>query len=147
YVTAAGIDQALNLARSLFPYVVVDLDHSFSEEQVQVLRQADVILLVLRLDFTSLRYARRRLDYLEKLGGSRERARLVVNRYGQPKEIRALKAEEALGLKIHHYVPDDPKTINRANNSGIPAVLESPSARVSRSVTQLTISINGRTTH
>ena len=54
YVTAEGIGQALHLARSLFPYVVVDLDHSFREEQLQVLRQADVILLVIRLDFVSL---------------------------------------------------------------------------------------------
>lgn len=147
YVTAEGIDQALNLARSLFPYVVADLDHSFGEEQVQVLRQADVILLVLRLDFASLRNARRTLDYLEKLRVSRERVRLVVNRYGQPKEIPAVKAEEALGLKVHHFVPDDPRTINRANNSGIPAVLESPSAKVSKSVTRLSMSINGRAHH
>jgi pilus assembly protein CpaE len=144
YVTAEGVTQALHLARSLFPYVVVDLDHSFRDEQVQVLRQADIILLVLRLDFTSLCNARRALDYLEQLGIARERVRLVVNRYGQPKEIPAAKAEEALGCKIFHYVPDDPKTINRANNNGVPAVLESPSAKVSKSVTRLTISINGR---
>ena len=55
--------------------------------------------------------------------------RLVVNRYGQPKEVPASKAEEALGLKIAHYIPDDPKTVNRANNNGVPLVLESPSAQ------------------
>jgi pilus assembly protein CpaE len=143
YVTAEGVGQALHLARSLSPYVVVDLDHSFREEQVQVLRQADVILLVIRLDFASLCNGRRTLDYLEQLGVSRERVRLVVNRYGQPKEIPAAKAEEALGCKVFHSVPDDPKTINRANNNGIPFVLESPSAKVSRSVTRLTVSING----
>src|SRR5438270_3272945 len=136
--------RVLALGRSLFPYVVVDLDHSFREEQLQVLRQADVILLVIRLDFTSLCNGRRTLDYLEHLGVPRERVRLVVNRYGQPKEIPAAKAEEALGCKIFHYVPDDPKTINRANNNGVPAVLDSPSAKVSKSVTRLTMSINGQ---
>ena len=40
--------------------------------------------------------------------------------------------------------PDEPKTVNRANNNGVPVVLESPSARVSKSVTQLAISVNGR---
>jgi pilus assembly protein CpaE len=143
HVTGEGVAQALHLARSLFPYVVVDLDHSFREEQVQVLRQADLVLLVLRLDFTALRNARRALEYLGQLGVSRDRLRLVVNRYGQPKEVPAAKAEEALGVKIFHYVPDDPKTINRANNNGVPAVLESPSARVSKSLTRLSASING----
>jgi pilus assembly protein CpaE len=144
YVTADGVRQAVTLARGLFPYVVVDLDHSFREEQVQVLRQTDVLLLVLRLDFTCLRHARRTLDYLAKVGVGPERIRLVVNRYGQPKEVPAAKAEEALGAKIFHYVPDEPKTINLANNNGVPAVVEYPRAKVSRSVTQLTHNINGR---
>jgi pilus assembly protein CpaE len=144
HVTPEGILQALTLARGLFPYVVVDLDHSFREEQVQVLRQADVVVVVLRLDFTSLRNTQRALDYLKDLGISKERVQLVVNRYGQPKEIPAAKAEEALEIKIAHFVPDDPKTVNRANNSGVPVVLESPSAKVSKSLVRLTASVNGQ---
>jgi pilus assembly protein CpaE len=143
-VTAEGVRQTLNLARTIFPFVIVDLDHSFGPEQVQVLRQADVILLVLRLDFTCLRNAQRTLEYLERLGISRERIRLIVNRYGQAKEVPAGKAEEALRVKVSHYIPDDVKTVNRANNSGIPVVLESPSAKVSKSMVALAASVNGR---
>jgi len=142
-VTPEGVRQAIDLARDVFPYVVVDLDHSFRAVQLEALRRADIVLLVLRLDFASLRNARRTLDHLEPLGVDRERVRLVVNRYGQPKEVPAAKAEEALGVKIFHYVPDDPKAVNRANNNGVPVVLEAPSTRVSRSVTRLAISVNG----
>src|SRR5207244_13467595 len=53
HVTPEGVKQALALGRSLFPYLVVDLDHSFREEQVQALRQADIVMLIMRLDFTS----------------------------------------------------------------------------------------------
>jgi pilus assembly protein CpaE len=144
YITPEGVRQALSLGRALFPYVILDLDHSFRDEQVQSLRQADLVLLVLRLDFTALRNTQRTLDYLGQIGIARDRVRLVVNRYGQPKEVPAAKAEEALGVKIFHYVPDDPKTVNRANNNGVPVVLESPSAKVSKSVSQLAVSINGR---
>jgi pilus assembly protein CpaE len=144
HVTAEGVQQALNQALAAFPYVVVDLDHSFHDEQAIVLRQAHVILLVLRLDFTSLRNCRRTLEHLEQLGVVRDRVRLVVNRYGQPKEIPASKAEDALGLKVAHYVPDDPKTVNRANNNGVPLIVEAPSARVSRSVVKLAASVNGQ---
>jgi pilus assembly protein CpaE len=145
HITPDGVRQALALARTIYPYVVLDLDHSFREEQVHALRQADLILLVMRLDFTSLRNTQRTLDYLGQLGLANDRVRVVVNRYGQPKEVPAAKAEEALGLKIFHYVPDDPKTINRANNNGVPAVLEAPSAKVCRSVAQLAVSVNGHT--
>ena len=143
FVQPDGVRQVLTLARAGFPYVVVDHDHSFREEQLQVLRQADVILLVLRLDIPSLVHVRRTLEHLERLGIDKDRVRVVANRYGQPKELPAGKAEKALGHKIFHYVPDDPKTINRAINSGVPAVLDAPSARISRSFAQLAISING----
>jgi pilus assembly protein CpaE len=144
HVTPEGVRQALTLARTLFPYVVADLDRPSREEQAQVLRQADIILVVFRLDFTALRNTRRTLEYLDQVGILPDRVRLVVNRYGQAKEVPYAKAEEALGRKIFHYVPDDPKTVNRANNSGVPLVLESPSAKVSKSLAKLAVSVNGR---
>ena len=143
YVTPEGVDQVLNLARVVFPYVVVDVDHSYSEVQVRAVRQAEVILLVLRLEFAALRNTRKALDQMEHLGVDRSRVRLVVNRFGQPKEVPAAKAEEALGVKIFHFVPDDPRSVNRANNNGTPFVLEVPSAKVSKSVTRLAMSVNG----
>lgn len=144
-VTPQGVRQALNLARTLFSYVIVDLDHSFGPEQIQALHQADLVLLVLRLEFTCLRHCQRALDYLKELGIPADRIRLVVNRYGQAKEISAAEAEGALNMKIFHYVPEDSRTVNWANNNGIPVVLDSPSAKVSRSLAKLAHSVNGRT--
>jgi pilus assembly protein CpaE len=144
FVSAEGVRKALGMAKLMFPYIVVDLDHSFHAEQVEALRQAHQVLIVLRLDFASLRNARRTLDYLDKLNISRDRIQVVVNRYGQPKEVPFGKAEEALGLKIAHYIPDDPRTVNRANNDGVPVVLESPSAKVSKSLMKLAASVNGK---
>jgi pilus assembly protein CpaE len=144
FVSAEGVRKSLGMAKLMFPYIVVDLDHSFRAEQVETLRLAHQLLLVLRLDFASLRSARRTLDYLEKLNIGRERIQLVVNRYGQPKEVPFGKAEEALGLKIAHYIPDDPRTVNRANNDGVPVVIESPSAKVSKSLMRLAASVNGK---
>ncbi len=104
-VNPEGVRQALAQALFAFPYVVVDLDHSFREEQTIALRQADVVLLVLRLDFTSLRNTQRALEHLDQIGVARDRVRLVVNRYGQPKELPASKAEDALGMRIRALRP------------------------------------------
>jgi pilus assembly protein CpaE len=143
-VTPDGVCQAIALAKLSFPYVVLDVDHSFRPEQIEALRAADIILLVLRLDFASLRNAGRALQHVERMGVHRDRIRLVVNRYGQPQEVPYSKAEEALGMKIFHYVPDDPKSVNRANNNGVPVVLDAPRAAVSRSVVKLGAAVNGR---
>ncbi len=144
YVTADAVRQVMNLARSTFPYVVVDADNTFAPEQLQAIRQADVILLVIRLDFACLRNTRRVLDYLDQFGISREKVRVVANHYGQYCEVSVDKAETALGIKIGHFIPEDPKTVNRATNDGVPVIRESPSARVSKTLLTLAASMNGR---
>jgi pilus assembly protein CpaE len=140
-VTAQGVNKTLFLARDAFRFTVVDLEDCYHEEQVTVLRQAEFILLVFRLDFTSLRSTKRILDYLEQAGIGGERVRLVINRYGQAKELPLSQAEEALGRKIAFLVPDDPKVINAANNAGEPAVFRTPAAKVTQSIVQLVNSL------
>lgn len=143
-VTIEGIRRAIIMGRSLYPYVVIDLDHSYRPEQLQALQLADEILVVMRLDFVSLRNTRRTLDYLQEAGIKGDRVRVVVNRYGQPKELAVAKAEEALGVKVFHLLPEDAKYINRAMNNGVPVVLETPSSRFSKSLAKLAVSVNGR---
>jgi pilus assembly protein CpaE len=136
-ITTQGVKKSLALARDCFPYTVADLEDCFHEEQVVALRQADTVLLVFRLDFTSLRNSRRVLEHLRELDIPADRVRLVANRFGQAKELPAEEAEQALGAKIAHFIPDDPKTINGANNTGVPAVLKSPATKVAQSIAQM----------
>lgn len=141
-VIPRGVHKALALARSLFPCVVVDLSDFFHMEQMQTLREADRIVIVLRLDFTSLRHARQTLEYLAEMGINEEKVCLVVNRYGQSQELPVAKVEETLGKKLSHYLPDDSRTVNHANNAGIPAVTEAPSSKFSKSIVQLAVDLN-----
>lgn len=143
-VTSAAVGRILHMARARFPHILADLDDCCHEEQVQALLQADLTLLVFRLDFTSLRNARWVLEQLEQIGVDRQRIQLVVNRHGQSRELPAAIAQEALGAPIDQYIPDDPRTMNRANNTGIPAVLEVPSAKVCKSIAQLARKITSR---
>lgn len=136
-ITPAAIESVLSLAVRHFPFVVVDLDHTFRPEQQAAMRQADILVLVMRLDFISLRNMRRTLDFFQELGIVRERVRIVANRCGQPGEITAAQAEGSLGLKIAHFIPEDQRAVTRASNNGVPVVLESPSAKVSRALVEL----------
>ncbi|HUY88105.1 MAG TPA: hypothetical protein VMV10_05195 [Pirellulales bacterium] len=137
HVTQEGIDEVLSLVAHRFPFVVVDLGDSFRTGRNSLLLDADLILLVLRLDFTCLRNTRTALEYLRHFGVSPDRVQVVANRFGQPNEIAAGAAEEALGVKLAHYVPDDAKTVNRANNNGVPVLSQSPSSKVSRRIAEL----------
>ncbi len=143
-IKSEGVTQALQFARASFPFVLADLDHPSHPEQRVVLDLADVVLIAFRLDFASLRNVRRTLEYLDALDVARDKVLLVVNRYGQAHEVPAAKAEEALGRKIAHYIPEDPKSVNRANNHGVPVVIEARSSRVSKSLFQLAMLLDGR---
>ena len=80
---------------------------------------------------SSLRNTRKTLEYLDGSEISRDVVRVVANRYGQPQEVPVAKAEEALGRKIAQLIPDEPKTVNRAGNYGVPVLVQSPTAKVS----------------
>jgi pilus assembly protein CpaE len=136
-ITPQGVSAAAAMARRLYAHVVADLEDCFHEEQVTALRQATGILLVARLDFTALRNTRRVLDHLGQLDLSREIVRVVINHRGQPGELPVEDAEAALGEKLSYFIPDDPKTFNAANNTGIPVVLKYPRAKVSQSIAEL----------
>lgn len=146
HVAWEGIRQILSLASDMARYIVVDLGDSFLESMAPMLMQADQIVLVLRLDFTSLRNTRRVLEHLEQNGIPRDRILIVANRYGRPGELSDSEAQTALGFLIAHFVIDDPKNVNRANNQGIPVVKYAPSAKVSRQLTELAVSLKVRET-
>ena len=56
-VTARGVCQVLVLARSAFPFVVVDVDVDAGETMMEVLIQSNLVLLVIKPDVVSLRNA------------------------------------------------------------------------------------------
>lgn len=137
YITLQGIRVAVNLARERFRHVVVDLDHNMSQEEREILQSSDDVLLAFRLDFNSMRNAYRTLEYFDQLGISRQRVRPVVCKYGQPKEVPYTKAENVLGMKIYHFIPDDANQVNAANNEGLPVVFRAPRCKAAKSLRKL----------
>ena len=101
-------------------------------------------MIVLRLDYIfAAQHARTFLEQLKHLGMDIERVMLVVNRYGEQKQLTIPQAEEALGRKIAHRIPNDPSRINTSNNSGKPIVLQRPRATIARRMASLAESVNG----
>jgi pilus assembly protein CpaE len=143
-VTPRGVRKALGMSRSLFDYVVVDLDGPYREEQLPALLQADTILLVIQLDFSSVRHAQRILAYYDELELDRDRIHLTVSRFGRPKELRIADVEKTLGMSVRYVIPDDSRHVNRANNRGRPVVLDCPRSMVSKRILDISFHVNGK---
>ena len=132
-----AIARVLGLARDTFPRAILDVDPALGPEQLAALRLADIVLVVMRLEFNPLRNAKPLIEHLERERIDLKRLALVGNRQGQPKELAPAKVEEALGRKFAHLLPDDPKAAIRAQNNGVPVMFESPSSRLARGLAKL----------
>ena len=135
--SAESVSRILELGRSLYTRVVLDIDPTLPEASVEALRAADSVLVVLRLEFNSLRNAKAVLEHMERRGIDPRKTLLVANRVGQPKEIPAAKIEEALNRKFIAKLPDDPKAAVGSQNNGIPVLTEYPSSRLSKTLLAL----------
>jgi pilus assembly protein CpaE len=125
-VTCELLAATLELARDQYDYIVVDLPHDFSELTLQVLDEADVILLILTPEMASLRAAVATLDTYQALNYPHERLRLVLNTNFPNNAIPRAKIEEALGVKLAIGFPYAPDLFVQALNLGQPFVLSTP---------------------
>lgn len=135
------------LLRTMFAKTVLDLGHTFGEEHYEAMRLCDAVAVVARLDVPALRQARVLLRECLERGLSRDRIRLVANRYGQRGQLAWKQAQEALGASFFEYLPEDSGKLNLALNRGIPLVRSSPGARLSKRLANLAIQLNGGTPH
>jgi pilus assembly protein CpaE len=136
-VTPEVVETAIELARQQHGRVVVDVDPSWTDEQVRALRSADLILLMLRLDFSMLHNIRRGITFLQKSGIDTGGVKLICNFAGRSNELVEADVEKIVGLRVFERLTDDPKHVVQANNTGLPVVLSAPSCSFARQLQQL----------
>jgi pilus assembly protein CpaE len=133
------------LLRTMFDFSVLDLGHSVQPAALEAMRLAEVVVLVVRLDVPSLRLSRNLVRHLvEQHNIPVERIRPVANRYGQRRQVAWRQAEQALGLPIPTWIPDDPATLNDALNQGHPLVQSARRAGITRRFNELAKQLNGQ---
>lgn len=131
------------LMRTLYEWTVLDLGHSAHAAALEAMRVAETVVVVTRLDIPALRLTRRYLKELVDRGIAEERLKPVANFYGQSKQIAWKKAQEALGVPIAVWLPDDPASLNQALNQGQPVVRLAKSAKISKRIHELAQLLNG----
>lgn len=137
------IQKIVQLTRAIYSTTVVDLEDCEHLDQVRTLAVSDRIVAVIRPDFVSVVRTKKLLNYLVAANVPREHITLVMNRTGQPKELTVSQAEEAIGMRVEHRIPDDPAAVNEAINLGVPLVIACPKARAALGIVHLAESLLG----
>lgn len=127
----------LELMRSYFDHVVLDLRHDLDNGTVAALEIADTILFLTGLDVAAVRAARAALAAYRALGISMQKVKVVVMREDTGEEVTAKHVKEALEAPVFWKIPNDYVSVVTAINSGDPVVMSAPRSNVARSLRAL----------
>ncbi len=134
FVTAEQATAIVDLAAREYSTLFIDLPHDWTNWSLSILAQADTILLVCDLSLSSLRQAKRQLDFLRQNDLGTAPVHVVANRVskGLFKSVRFDDAQKILGRPVAFSIADDPDTVRSALDQGRLVSDTDPRARVSR---------------
>jgi len=119
-LSPAASGRLVNVAQSLFDYVVVDFGAAYSADWKPVLETARAVLMVTQSDLPSLWSLERHLTDLVGLGLDAGRVRVIVNRWERQDDEALEKFQKNTGRPIFAKLPNDFEQVNQATNMGVP---------------------------
>jgi pilus assembly protein CpaE len=131
--TKAGLE----IIRSRFDHVVLDLRHDVDPTTVAALETADVVLFLVGLSVSALRSGAAGLAAFRQLGLDLDRVRVVVMREDTGGDVSLKQVREVLGLPVYWRTPSDYPTALAAVNGGQPVVTASPRSKLAKNLRQL----------
>jgi pilus assembly protein CpaE len=132
----AEVGAILDVARNAYSALVIDSGPVFDAAVLAALDRTDELLLVCNPEITSLKNVRIGLETIDRLGFSRDRVSIVVNRLGAAGGVTRAEIERALETELAFELPDD-AAVPTALNRGTPAVLADKDGRFARAVSAL----------
>lgn len=140
-ITAKTVTTVVAMARTLYPYVVIDIQPSLHDEQLAAMELANAILIVFELEFCSLRNVTRVLEYFRTHGVPKASFRLIAHRTGQVEQLSQRQVESALSQPVDLLLPEDRKVVVRSANTGIPFVKGFPRSPIARQIEEFTAAL------
>jgi len=139
------MSRLLALMRRMFDYVIIDGGQSTNDTSLKVFEISDKLLLITILSLPCLANTNKLLRSLSDLGYvDRDRIKVVLNRYMKKGDISLKDAEEGIGTKLLHTIPNDYGATMTAINNGQPLVSIAPKTPIVRSFTDLAASLSAQ---
>lgn len=137
HLSADQVRAGLEIIRSHFDQIVLDLRHDLDPGTVAALEASDTVLFLTALNVSALRTGAAGLAALRHLALNLQKLRVVVVRADSGDEVTLAQAREALGVPIAWKTPSDYQGLVAAINAGQPLVTAAPRSRLSKNLTQL----------
>ena len=136
-ITGEQMRMVLQHMTNMFDFIIVDTRPSFDEVTLTLLDHSDKILLLLTLELTAIKGAKQYLELGDLLGYDSERISLVINRSTLQAGIPVDDVGTSLRGTILARLPDEPLSVMRSINEGVPIVQSSPMSALSQEFNRL----------
>lgn len=139
------LEALLELARSSYDWVVVDLPRQIDHLTGITLEQADRVYIVLQQSLSHLKDASRLTRILrDELGVRGESMQVVVNRYSKSDPITLRDISTALRCSELQKIPNDFAVVSQSQNTGVPLGQHAPRAPITLALHELSKELLGQ---
>ena len=125
-----AISKIFKLLRSVYRYVIVDLSHWLDEFFLQVVMEADLVLMLTGLTVPDLRNLKRMWPSLLEWYPERRKIKLVVNRFDRANGLQLKDLEQLLQQNVFATLSSDYLTMMETLNRGTPLGLTAPRSKL-----------------
>ena len=144
-VHEAQMDQALTILRTMYDYVVVDVEKRLGDLTLSVLDHADMIFVVMTADLSCLKNVRLVLEALGRVGYESSKVKLLLNRSNAFTGISVGAAEGALKRQFEFKITNEYRVAISAQNSGTPFSYSKPESPLGREISALAAEVERAT--
>ena len=120
------IPKIVNSMRLFYDYVLVDLGRSLSRISLPIIQEADLVVLILSTDLSTVNHTKKLWHYLKEQGIAQERVFPILNRAVGLEGLTKAETEKILGIDIKLTIPYMMGNFSLANNQNTPISIKFP---------------------
>ena len=137
-VSASDMRKVVEMASQYFDLVVLDMPHFLSEWSEEILRISDNCLLVIQKSLSTLRDAKRIMDYLPRTGVETGKIQVINNRcQSKHGSVSVKQIEETLGLEHILSLANDYDASMSSQDHGQPLLQTAKRSRLRKDIAEL----------
>ncbi|HLO17302.1 MAG TPA: response regulator [Anaerolineales bacterium] len=128
--------------RKAYDYVLVDLGRSLSKISLPVIHDADLVVLILSTDLSTVNHTKKLWHYLREQGIEPKRVFPILNRAVGLEGLTKAEAEKILEIEIKLMMPYMMGNFTLANNQNLPVSVKFPTDTASMVMKQAAIEMS-----
>ena len=138
------IPHIVDTLRQAYHYVLVDLGRSLSKISMPIIHEADMVVLILSTDLSTVNHTKKLWHYLRGEGIDPARVYPILNRAVGLEGLTKAEAEKILEIEIRLMVPYMMGNFTLANNQHLPLTVKFPTDTASMVMKQAAVEMSQR---